>query len=420
MAGRHLNPDQDGAGRSRRQDMDWDDAWQEEEPVRRQRAPRREEYYEEECPARRQQPRQRQEVYYEEERPVRRQRAPRQEEYYYEEERPARRQQPRQRQEQYYYEEERPARRQRAPRQEVYPDGYGRRPAREAYDDRRDRRYDDPEPWRRRGGGGGSRKQSIPLIILVVVLVCGVLFAGGKLLDIMLDYRRDRSAYSDLAEQALGSMTEPDATPDPNAQQGSGDGNTQSASSVDWDYLRSVNPDVVGWLYCPDTMINYPVVQTTDNDFYLHRSFWDRQENVSGTLFADTVCNIGSQYNNYIIYGHNMKDGSMFASLEKYVDANYYYQHPTIYFYTPQGDYRVELIAAHITESLMTNYPYYFESDWDFQNYLNDITSHSYFATNTAVSTQYQLMTLSTCDYSGGYADPRFLVHGLMIPVSGE
>ena len=417
MAGRHLNPDQDGAGRSRGQDRDWDDAWQEEEPVRRQRASRREEYYyEEEQPVRRQ-PRPRQEQYYGEERPVRRQRAPRQEEYYYEEERPVRRQ-PRPRQEQ-YYEEERPARRQRAPRQEVYPDGYGRRPAREEYYDDR-RRYDDPEPWRRRGGGGGSRKQSIPLIILVVVLVCGVLFAGGKLLDIMLDYRRDRSAYNDLAEQALGNMTEPDATPDPNAQQGSGDGNTQSASSVDWEYLRSVNPDVVGWLYCPDTMINYPVVQTTDNDFYLHRSFWDKQENVSGTLFADTVCNIGSQYNNYIIYGHNMKDGSMFASLEKYVDANYYYQHPTIYFYTPLGDYRVELIAAHITESLMTNYPYYFESDWDFQNYLNDITSHSYFATNTAVSTQYQLMTLSTCDYSGGYADPRFLVHGLMIPVSGE
>ena len=418
MAGRHLNPDQDGAGRSRGQDRDWDDAWQEEEPVRRQRASRREEYYyEEEQPVRRQ-PRPRQEQYYGEERPVRRQRAPRQEEYYYEEERPVRRQ-PRPRQEQ-YYEEERPARRQRAPRQEVYPDGYGRRPAREEYyDGRRDRRGRDPEPWRR-GGGGGGGKQSIPLIILVVVLVCGVLFAGGKLLDIMLDYRRDRSAYNDLAEQALGNMTEPDATPDPNAQQGSGDGNTQSASSVDWEYLRSVNPDVVGWLYCPDTMINYPVVQTTDNDFYLHRSFWDKQENVSGTLFADTVCNIGSQYNNYIIYGHNMKDGSMFASLEKYVDANYYYQHPTIYFYTPLGDYRVELIAAHITESLMTNYPYYFESDWDFQNYLNDITSHSYFATNTAVSTQYQLMTLSTCDYSGGYADPRFLVHGLMIPVSGE
>ena len=417
MAGRHLNPDQDGAGRSRRQDMDWDDAWQEEEPVRRQRSSRQEEYYyEEERPARRQ-PRPRREEYYEEERPARRQRAPRQEEYYYEEERPAQRRQPRPRQEQ-YYEDERPARRQRPPRQEVYPDGYGRRPAREEYYEDR-RRYDDPEPWRR-WGGGGSRKQSVPLILLVVVLVCGVLFAGGKLLDIMLDYRRDRSAYNDLAEQALGNMTEPNATPDPNAQQGSGDGNTQSASSVDWEYLRSVNPDVVGWLYCPDTMINYPVVQTTDNDFYLHRSFWDKQENVSGTLFADTVCNIGSQYNNYIIYGHNMKDGSMFASLEKYVDANYYYQHPTIYFYTPLGDYRVELIAAHITESLMTNYPYYFESDWDFQNYLNDITSHSYFATNTAVSTQYQLMTLSTCDYSGGYADPRFLVHGLMIPVSGE
>ena len=419
--GRHLRPEEGGGSRPQNRrasgpEMDWGDMdWLEEEP---QPEPRRETRQ----PSRQQQqPRQQQPRQQTRQQQPRQQQArqpSRQREYYdeYEEAKPRPQQRQRAPEERVYPNE---PRRQSAPRQrqsarrEEYYDDRPRRPAREVYRD--DRRYEDPEPWR--GRGHGLDKQSLPLIILVVVLVFGVLFAGGKLLGIMLDYRRDRSAYDELAENALSGMAEPDATPDPNAQAGSGDSGVTAPSSVNWDYLRSVNSDVIGYIYCPGTTINYPVVQTTDNDFYLHRSFWDKQENVSGTLFADSVCNIGSQYNNFIIYGHNMKDGSMFASLQKYVDATYYEQHPTIYFYTPQGDYRVELIAAHITESSMTNYPYYFNDDYDYQVYLNELTSHSFFATHTAVSTSYQLMTLSTCDYSGGYNDPRFLVHGLMIPV---
>ncbi len=415
--GRHLRPEEGGGSRPQNRrasgpEMDWGDMdWLEEEPQPEPRRETRQPSRQQQQP--RQQPRPQQ--------PRQQTRQPsRQREYYdeYEEERPRPRQRQRAPEERVYPSE--PRQRQSAPRQrqsarrEEYYDDRSRRPAREYYDDRR---YEDPEPWR--GRRGGLDKQSLPLIILVVVLVFGVLFAGGKLLGIMLDYRRDRSAYDELAENALSDMAEPDATPDPNAQAGSGDSGAAAPTTVNWDYLRSVNSDVIGYIYCPGTTINYPVVQTTDNDFYLHRSFWDKQENVSGTLFADSVCNIGSQYNNFIIYGHNMKDGSMFASLQKYVDATYYEQHPTIYFYTPQGDYRVELIAAHITESSMTNYPYYFNDSYDYQLYLNELTSHSFFATHAAVSTDYQLMTLSTCDYSGGYNDPRFLVHGLMIPVEG-
>ena len=431
----------------RHEDMDWGELdWLEEEPEpaprrassRREQPPQeepprrrvRDEMDWQEEPARRQESRQtrsgRQEYYDEPRQQPRRQQPRRQEYQEYDQPRP-RRQQPRQRE--YYdgYDQPRP-RRQQVRQEQVYPDGAQRRArqSRDRYDDRYDDRrrqyYDDPEPWRGRGDGGrGSSRQSLPLIILVVILVGGVLFAGGKLLSIMLDYRRDRSAYSELADQALSGMAEPDATPDPNAQQGSGDGEeTQRPSTVNWEYLTSVNSDVIGWLYCPDTPINYPVVQTTDNDFYLHRGFTDKQQNVAGTLFADTVCTLGSNYNNFIIYGHNMKDGSMFASLQKYVDSSYYDQHQVMYYYTPERDYRVDLIAAHIVESTLTNYPFYFSGDGDYQGYLNDITSHSFFATHAPVSTQYQLITLSTCDYSGGYADPRFLVQGLLVPMDGQ
>ncbi len=276
----------------------------------------------------------------------------------------------------------------------------------------------EPEGFRPRRRG--IQKQNIPLIILVAVLVGGVLFAGGKLGSMLLDYHRDRSAYDALADAAISGLaepnatTEPGATPDPSQNQKPA---SEAPFSVNWEYLQGSNPDVVGWLFCADTSINYPVVQTSDNDFYLHRGF-DKQPNNAGALFADYNAAIGVTYSNFIIYGHNMKDGSMFATVEKYLDPNFYTQHPYMYFMTPTQNYRVELISAHIVESSLNNYPGFFGGDGDYQQYLNEITSRSSFYTQSSVSTGYQLMTMSTCDYSGSYTDPRCLLQGLLVPIA--
>ena len=320
---------------------------------------------------------------------------------------------------------------QRRPAQAYYPqdDGY--------YDQRPPQRRQSPPPqqqsWREQGyrevavepddyrpRRRGIQKQNIPLIILVVLLVGGVLFAGGKLGSMLLNYHRDRSAYNALADEATSGLaepnatTEPGATPDPNQNQ---QPVSEVPFGVNWEYLQSNNSDVVGWLFCAGTNINYPVVQSTDNDYYLHRGF-DKQPNTAGALFADYNSAVGVTYSNFIIYGHNMKDGSMFATVEKYLDPSYYAQHPVMYFMTPNQNYRVELIACHIVESTLNNYPGYFASDWEYQDYLNNITSHSAFATQTSVTTGYQLITMSTCDYSGSYNDPRCLLQGLLVPIT--
>ena len=264
--------------------------------------------------------------------------------------------------------------------------------------------------------------QTVLLILLIVVLAGGLLFAGGKLASIMLNYRRDRSAYNDLADAAISSLAEgdvrltpaPGETPDPDGEQGQ---NTSEVPiSVDWDYLKSINSDILGWLYCPGTAINYPVVQTSDNAYYLRRGF-DRQSNTSGSLFADTTAVVGINRSNLIIYGHNMKDGSMLAAIEDYVDDAFYREHPVMYFLTPAASYRVDLFAAHIVESTLNNFPGYFESTSDYQSYLNQITSRSFFASNVNPSTDHQMITLSTCDYSNSYDDPRFLLHGMLVPI---
>ena len=107
----------------------------------------------------------------------------------------------------------------------------------------------------------------------------------------------------------------------------------------------------------------------------------------------------------------------MFAAVYNYVTQDYYNQHPVMYLLTPTQNYRVDLIAAHIVESSMDNYPGYFQGG-EYQDYLNKIVSSSFFRTNANVTTNYQLITMSTCDYSSNYNDPRFLLHGLLVPVN--
>ena len=286
----------------------------------------------------------------------------------------------------------------------------------------RSRRYVEVEPDDYRPRRRGMSKGSIPLIILVVVLVGGVLIAGYKLGSALLSYQRDRSAYNDLADQALSDLAEPNATQKPVEQQDPNAGQAQQPQSeapfaVNWDYLKSVNSDVIGWIYCAGTQINYPVVQTSDNDYYLHRDFTTRQPNVAGTLFADPNSALGITRSNIIIYGHNMKDGSMFAAVESYVSQQFYDEHPVMYFLTPNQNYRIDLIAGRIVESSLDNYISFFNDDASYASYLNDITSHSFFATRASVNTSSQLVSLSTCDYSGAYNDPRFLLQGLLVPI---
>ncbi len=262
------------------------------------------------------------------------------------------------------------------------------------------------------------RKTNVPLIIVIVLLVGGMIFAGWQLGTIFLNYHRDRSAYDDLASNAISSLPE-EAAPKPESKTEEEQAETFAVSrvpiSVDWAYLRSVNSDIVGWLYCPGTIINYPVVQTSDNDFYLDHGF-DRQPNTSGALFADMNSAAGTVSSNYIIYGHNMKDKSMFATFHDYMDEEYYRQNPTMYYLTPDASYRVDLFGIHVVEGTVDNYPTHFASG-SYQEYLDSVSSQFYWFNKDAVDTRYQMMTLSTCTSAQGYQDARLVLHGTMVPI---
>lgn len=305
-------------------------------------------------------------------------------------------------------------------------------PARHSQHSQHSRNSRDWEQHRSSNGRGGQdrsqrsgSKRNVAVIVLILLLIGGMVYAGWQLGSILLGYKRDRSAYEQLAVSALISIAETDesaarTTPDPEASPDA-EATPESVQSeipftVDWDYLSSVNSDIIGWLYCPDTIINYPVVQCDNHDYYLSHSF-EGNYSSSGALFADRSSVVGINQSHLIIYGHNMKDDSMFGILGDYVDDDFYEEHPVFYFLTPEGSYRVELISAGVVESVLSNFPVYFSSTSEYESYLDKITSNAYWVNSDAVSSNYQLLTMSTCTYGGGYNDPRFLVHGMMIPI---
>lgn len=265
---------------------------------------------------------------------------------------------------------------------------------------------------------GLSRKaQRILISVSVGLLLVVFLFAGYKLYTIAHEYRAAQRSYNKLSGSYV-SASDPAALPqlpDGSGQEGAQAGELADPSpiSVDFSALQAQNTDVKGWLYSEGTVINYPVMQSLDNDYYLHR-LYDRSYNASGSLFIDYLCPGDFSGPIAIIYGHHMNDGSMFASLGNYRNQDYYEAHPVMYLNTPNGNYRVDLFSGFITASDSTVYTVRFESDEAYQAYLLKMKAFSDFESDVTPTVDDRIVVLSTCTYE--YNDARYVVFGKLTP----
>lgn len=178
--------------------------------------------------------------------------------------------------------------------------------------------------------------------------------------------------------------------------------------------LYEENPDLIGWLTIDGTDIDLPVVQTPgDNEYYLRRGF-DRRYAVGGTLFLDENCSIdpANPTADWLIYGHNMADGSMFGQLVRYRSEDFYKQHPTFRFDTLYETGTWQVVAALDTTLGADELPYYTFFDADtklgWEKRVDAITALALY--DTGVTPQYgqQLLILSTCGTSSAAAKTRF------------
>ena len=180
--------------------------------------------------------------------------------------------------------------------------------------------------------------------------------------------------------------------------------------TVDFERLQEENKDIIAWLYCPDTEINYPVVQSKDNEYYLRRLL-DGTWNIAGTLFMDYRNAADCSDLHTIIYGHNMKNNTMFGSLPKYSKQEYYEEHSVLYLLTPKQNYKVKLIAGYVTPS--DSKVYEFEKTKEERSgLLKTALDNSLFTSGTTVSDEDRLLTLSTCSYE--YDNARFVLMGIL------
>ncbi len=184
---------------------------------------------------------------------------------------------------------------------------------------------------------------------------------------------------------------------------------------VDFDALIEQNSDTVAWVRVPDTNISYPIVQSSDNSFYLNKNF-DKQKNGAGWIFADYRNNFEKLDKNTIIYGHNRRNGTMFSNLRYYLDEEFCadINHKFINFNTKNSAYLAEIFSVYKISSNNVDLPNNFTTITQLEDKLNEWKSNSIYDFQTDVTTSDNLLSLYTCDNNTTY---RILIHAKLIPL---
>jgi len=235
--------------------------------------------------------------------------------------------------------------------------------------------------------------------ILLVVLLGVFSYSAYRIGDYLYQKHRSQTVVNEAAQYVT--VTKGGAV---------GTGELDDQVEVNFEDLWRINEDVVAWLYGPDSRFNYPVVQGSDNDYYLYRLL-DGTWNNNGSLFLDWRSSPDFSDGNSIIYGHHMKTGDMFGTLVKYKDQSYYDSHPFLYLTTPTQKYRVDLFAGCVVEDDAEIYQSMSVSD----SLLESYRSRSTFRPAEEISTDGPILTLSTCSYE--FDDARYVVLGVLVPL---
>lgn len=237
-------------------------------------------------------------------------------------------------------------------------------------------------------------KRTIKNIILIILIVIFI-FSTYKVVRYLVEANINKKLNNDLIVKAITIIEDDD------------DDENKIPFTVDFGKLKQENGDIVGWIYSKNTPINYPIVQSKDNNYYLRRLITG-EYNTAGSLFMDYRNNPNIEDSNTIIYGHNMKNATMFGTLQKYRNQEYYDNHKIMYYFTPEKNYIVRIFAG-FTESVESNL---YQLGNINQNDIEQLYRKSNFKSDVTVAEGDKFLTLSTCAYE--YDGARYVVIGLM------
>ena len=256
--------------------------------------------------------------------------------------------------------------------------------------------------------------------IIMLVLLCVFIFSAGSAGVIIYQYRQGEEAYEQVAKQYV-QVQNTDQTAGGSAASGEGTGTNGTPEHhvlapliVDFESFQKVNPDIIGWLYCEDTVINYPVLHGADNDMYL-RHLYDHTYNTAGSIFVESLNRGGFQDANTIIYGHNMHNDTMFGTLDEWGKQEYFDQHPIFWLLTPEQDYKVELLGGYTTSAYSDTYLIFSEPGPDVEQWLAERLANSVIESPVTQEEGARYVLFSTCSYV--FDNARFVLHGKLTPV---
>ncbi|MDD8049058.1 MAG: class B sortase [Thomasclavelia sp.] len=228
--------------------------------------------------------------------------------------------------------------------------------------------------------------------LILLVCICVFCYSAFNLVSIWLDYKTMDDANASIQSKYTSELP-------------------KKYLDIDWDSLSKRNSDVKAWIQIPDTNVDYPVLQGATNDTYIHSDI-DKKSFRAGSIFIQADVKDPFNQVNTVIYGHNMKNGSMFADIKSYTEQDFANKHPYVYIYMPDSTVSIyKVVSAHIisAESNLYNTSY-----TNYQEYYTEMLKNSNISVDFDQTQNNPVITLSTCTSGGSANGKRNVVHAVL------
>lgn len=239
--------------------------------------------------------------------------------------------------------------------------------------------------------------------LIIITCFCSFCFFSYKIYNYNKEEKEQEKLNNNLLETVVITNSQDNQEDNENSK-------NKLPIKINFEALKNENKDIIAWLYSEGTPINYPVVQARDNNYYLRRLI-DGTYNQAGTIFVDYKNSSNFEDYNTIIYGHNMKNDTMFGTLIKYKNQEYFNEHKEMYLFTENKNFRIELFAGYTasSESDIYNFP---KNSSTNEKLINTAISKSTFKSEIEVSNEDRIITLSTCSYA--FENARYVLLGVL------
>lgn len=239
-----------------------------------------------------------------------------------------------------------------------------------------------------------KKKRSGRVILTLILFICIAVFAFSafQLYKIFSNYHQSNTEYENIQTDVVKE-------------------NEEGFFSVDFDTLQKQNPDCIGWIYFEHMDISYPIMQGEDNDFYLKHTF-EKTNLAAASIFMDYQNASDFSDMNTFIFGHNMKNNSMFGLLGDFKDEAVYQKNPCFWILTPTGTYRYDIFSCYVADADTSTYTIYHQESQEYDTYIQTLKQHSAYEIPVEVDGSDHIVTLSTC--TGNGYEHRYIVNGVL------